>query len=422
MKRYLPLDILRGLTIFGMVLSAIVPYGVLPPWMYHIQNPPPAHALDMTISGISWVDLVFPIFIFCMGVAIPLAGRKKIESMEENRESKEKICNTFLKEVFERFLMLWLFSYLYPLLDFSDVKGWLPQLATVTGFLSLFTIYYIFPKAGTSSFSAWPIKHKNQIRISGIIIITLLIIAGNLFFGEVVSVHRRGIIIFLLAFLYLFGSLIWYFTRNNVSSRALAFGLILLFSAITMYFGLQGKIYAIKELRWILNLEYFYFLLILIPATFIGDLIYGGEGRKHSLIIKAEFWLASLSVIMGIAAFFIEGSIKKVPCTISYCFITLGISLYLLLLLHYILPKMQNSKLSLLTRIFSGAGSNPLMSYIAFGSFVIPFFKLTGLIFVYQAAYPPGYPWIGVARAVVAVLFTMSLVALMSEKKIFWRA
>jgi predicted acyltransferase len=422
MKRYLPLDILRGLTIFGMVLSAIVPYGVLPPWMYHIQNPPPTHELDMTISGISWVDLVFPIFIFCMGVAIPLAGRKRIEAREEKREPKEKIRNTFLKEVFERFLMLWLFSYLYPLLDFSDVKGWLPQLATIAGFLSLFTLYFIFPKTGTSSFSVWLMKYKSQIRVSGIIIITLLIVAGHLFFGEVVSIHRRGIIIFLLAFLYLFGSLIWYFTRNNVRSRAIVFGLILLLSAVTMYFGLQGKVYAIKELRWILNLEYFYFLLILVPATFIGDLIYGGEGRQHTQIIKAELWLASLSVVTGIAAFFIEGSITKVPCTISYCFVTLGISIYLLMIVHYISQKGENGILTLFTRIFSGAGSNPLMSYIAFGSFVIPFFKLTGLILVYQAAYPPGYPWIGVARAFVAVLFTMSLVALMSEKKIFWRA
>ncbi|MDD4654420.1 MAG: DUF5009 domain-containing protein, partial [Bacteroidales bacterium] len=41
MKRFESLDILRGMSIFGMVFSAIIPYGVLPGWMYHIQNPPP---------------------------------------------------------------------------------------------------------------------------------------------------------------------------------------------------------------------------------------------------------------------------------------------------------------------------------------------------------------------------------------------
>ena len=76
-ERYLSLDFLRGLTIFGMVLSAIQPHGVMPGWMYHVQNPPPAHDLDMTVPGIGWVDLVFPIFIFCMGAAIPFAKPSK---------------------------------------------------------------------------------------------------------------------------------------------------------------------------------------------------------------------------------------------------------------------------------------------------------------------------------------------------------
>lgn len=71
--RYLSLDFLRGITIFGMVLSAIQPSGVMPGWMYHVQNPPPTHDLNMAVPGIGWVDLVFPIFIFCMGAAIPLS-------------------------------------------------------------------------------------------------------------------------------------------------------------------------------------------------------------------------------------------------------------------------------------------------------------------------------------------------------------
>jgi hypothetical protein len=29
-----------------MVLAATIPWGLLPPWMYHAQNPPPTHALN----------------------------------------------------------------------------------------------------------------------------------------------------------------------------------------------------------------------------------------------------------------------------------------------------------------------------------------------------------------------------------------
>lgn len=465
-KRYLSLDLLRGLSIFGMVFSAIIPFGVLPAYMYHIQNPPPTHIFDKSVSGISWVDLVFPIFIFCMGVAIPLAGRRRLE----------KGATEYIKEIFERFLMLWLFSYLYLFLNFGTAEGWGAQLATIFGFLALFPLYLVFPKDKTGWLGAL-VPYKKWIRIGGMILIIAIIIFGHYAFGEEISLQRSGIIIFLLAFLYLFGSLIWFATRDNLNGRIIAFGLILLFSAGTMIFDLQEKLYAIKEIRWFLNLEYFYFLLILIPATYIGDLlqkkISAPEGYKpivkgksthfiFALIFAFIVWLmvafyneylllnfvvtivmsgiiwflikrhlpvylkeTGLSICLllaGLVALLIEGSITKSPCTVSYCFVTTGISIFLLMLMDYVSNYAGKGVVGFFTRIFSGAGSNPLMSYIAFGAFLIPAFKLTGLIVFYQAAYPEGYPWIGVARAFLAVLLTMALVAFMSERKIFWRA
>lgn len=224
-------------------------------------------------------------------------------------------------------------------------------------------------------------------------------------------------------------------------------------------------------------MEYFYFLLILIPATYVGDLLQkrisvpqGYQPLKSAknrniifaLILGLIIWqlvalyngylllnfvisgiatlvigllikhylpvylketvLALALLLLGLVALLIEGSITKSPCTVSYCFITTAISIFLLLLMDYLSIYTGKSVIGFFTRIFSGAGSNPLMSYITFGSFLMPLLKLTGLIVIYQAAYPDGYPWIGVARAFLAVLLTMAIVAFMSEKKIFWRA
>ncbi|PKO97198.1 MAG: hypothetical protein CVU12_01555 [Bacteroidetes bacterium HGW-Bacteroidetes-7] len=466
MKRYISLDILRGLSIFGMVFSAIIPHGVLPAWMYHIQNPPPAHSLDMTVSGISWVDLVFPIFIFCMGVAIPLAGRRRLDLPDDTGAGRR-----YLAEIFERFVMLWLFSYLYVFLNFSTVKGWWPQLATIVGFLALFPLYMQLSK--TTS------KRKLIIyRVAGLILTVAIIAYGHFKFDEVISLNRRGIIIFLLAFIYLFGALIWYFTRNSNRMRAAAFAAVLLFAAITMFFEVPQKLYTLKDIRWIVNIEYIYFLLILIPATYLGDLLHkklnstspydpvgesrlSGGGTTMPLILMAIYivWLmvalykgyylvnifvslvfvskihqlieqrmpvytkeSAIASILGLAGavlVMIEGGITKVPCTIAYCFITTSISIYLLIIIDRISYNAHNSYLA---RIFSGSGSNPLMSYIAFGSFVMPLFKITGLVIIYQAAYPADYPWIGVLRSAAVVLLTMAAVAAMSERKIFWRA
>jgi predicted acyltransferase len=74
------LDSLRGLAVLGMVLSGSIGFGgQLPGWMYHAQVPPPLHKYDaakaLLMPGITWVDLVFPAFLFAMGAAIPLAAR-----------------------------------------------------------------------------------------------------------------------------------------------------------------------------------------------------------------------------------------------------------------------------------------------------------------------------------------------------------
>ena len=71
------LDALRGYANITMVLSAMEAFSVLPRWMYHAQVPPPDHVFDPTIYGITWVDIIFPFFLFSMGAAIPLSlGRQ----------------------------------------------------------------------------------------------------------------------------------------------------------------------------------------------------------------------------------------------------------------------------------------------------------------------------------------------------------
>lgn len=470
-QRYLSLDFLRGLTIFGMVFCAIIPYGVLPGWMYHVQNPPPTHELNMGIAGIGWVDLVFPIFIFCMGAAIPLAGRGKMLAFGDGVLGGS-FTKRFVKETLERFVMLWLFSYLYVFLNFSTntingetVAGVWPQIVTILGFAALFPVYLVI-KNKTASIK-W-------IRIGGMLAVCGLITAGHFYFGEVINVQRRGIIIFLLAFLYLFGALIWYFTKNKIKIRCIVFGGVLLFTLVTQYAGWPVKAYANLNLRWWFNVEYIYFLLLLLPATYIGDLLYkkisGGYDIYGNLKDKAMHWVFPLIAVLvawlcyafymrlywcnlgvsgvvlivlwyginrklpqyrelfmvaagllfcGLVLEPLWGGIKKVPCTVQYCFATCGISTLLLMVSDYIckyIPK------SFLVNTFTGAGCNPLMSYIAFDSLIVPLMKITGFISLYQAAYPTTMPFLGILRGAVTVFFTMWMVSIFTRKKIFWKA
>src|SRR5574344_608582 len=377
--RYLSLDLLRGLTIFGMVFSAIIPHEVLPAWMYHIQNPPPTHELNMSIAGLSWVDLVFPVFIFCMGVAIPLSGIKRVE--------KGITAKEYTASVLHRFIMLWLFSYLYVFMNFTDINSQWAQALTVCGFISLFPLYGNLEKYRF-------IKTKSAV---------------------------TAISIFLLSFLYLFGSLLWFFTRQKRSIRAVIFAIILLFTLISQGYDIPARTYAKEEIRWWFNIEYIYFLLLLIPAIFAGEILYNKinnkEYYKHinggyyiyailtSLVVwncyalymreiklnlvvtaitlaisgylifkkipqyKELFLTGALLLMWGLIMDPLDDGIKKVPCTISYCFTTCGISLFLLMICDCICKFIPGS---LFTNIFSGAGKNPLMSYVAYYILIIP--------------------------------------------------
>src|SRR6056297_1494486 len=102
-KRATNLDALRGFAILTMVLSGVVPYKSLPAWMYHAQTPPPTRAFDPSIPGITWVDLVFPFFLFALGAALPIALNKRI------RDKAKSLVGT-LKYIFERTFLLGFFA------------------------------------------------------------------------------------------------------------------------------------------------------------------------------------------------------------------------------------------------------------------------------------------------------------------------
>ncbi|MEI3583140.1 MAG: DUF5009 domain-containing protein [Alistipes shahii] len=77
-NRAYAVDILQGLAIVGMVLSGYIAWNPdLPAWLFHAQLPPPSFVFDASVAEITWVDLVFPFFLFSMGAAFPLSlGRR----------------------------------------------------------------------------------------------------------------------------------------------------------------------------------------------------------------------------------------------------------------------------------------------------------------------------------------------------------
>nr|HPN38247.1 DUF5009 domain-containing protein [Melioribacteraceae bacterium] len=255
-KRALGLDALRGSAILTMFLSGLVPFykNTLPNWMYHAQVPPPFHKFNPNLPGLTWVDLVFPFFIFSMGAAIPLALSKRIENGLTTK--------TIILQTIERFILLAGFAIFiqhvkpYALNPSPNVGTWLIALL---GFLLLFPVLYRFPKNFNKNY-------VNIIKVIGIVLIVLLLSILKYPNKTGFLLTRSDIIILVLANVAFFGTLIWYFTRNNYVLRLGLFGFLLAFRLGHNEVGFIKELWNFTPFPWLYTLYYLQYLFVLIPG------------------------------------------------------------------------------------------------------------------------------------------------------------
>lgn len=116
--RLISLDVLRGLTIAGMII-------VNDPGSWSHVYAPLLHA---DWHGITPTDLVFPFFLYIVGVSITLAYTKRLQSGRPKGSMIQKIVRRTLIIFF-----LGLFLWLFPKFDFSGIRfpGVLQRIALV---------------------------------------------------------------------------------------------------------------------------------------------------------------------------------------------------------------------------------------------------------------------------------------------------
>ena len=139
-NRALALDALRGYAIITMVLSATIVTHVLPGWMSHAQTPPPDHVFNPLLPGITWVDLVFPFFLFAMGAAFPFSIRKRAEK----GDSKLKLVYEAVKRGIQLTFFAIFIQHFYPYMLSSpqDMRAWL---LAILCFAVLFPMFMRIP-------------------------------------------------------------------------------------------------------------------------------------------------------------------------------------------------------------------------------------------------------------------------------------
>jgi predicted acyltransferase len=460
-QRNASLDVLRGFAILAMVLSSSIAFGILPAWMYHAQVPPPAHLYRPELPGITWVDLVFPFFLFSMGAAFPMAFYKRLKEGEPAWKLGGHIVQRYLLLVFFA-----LFTFHARAWVIRQTPGVPEYLLSMACFVLLFFMY---------------VQWKGERHKKALLAVRVLAFAGAIAFlafiafAREVQLHRSDVIIIVLANMALFGSIIWLATRHQPWLRI---GLLPFMMAVFLGSKTEGSInnvvYTWTPFSWMYQFYYLKYLFIIIPGSFAGEWLLtrmqqtvaprAEEGSSkfiamasvglvvvnttllfsRALLLNAVATVLLLALIgyllyrtarnevyvcrrhmitagaylllLGLAFEAWEGGVKKDPSTYSYYFITSGLAFFALLAFDI---GEGFRPLRSLTHYLALNGRNPMVAYVAGNLLLLPLLHLTGAIAAFKAM--ESNEWLGVLRGVVFTGIVSGVTVLCVKKKWYWK-
>ena len=472
-NRATALDALRGLAILAMVLSGLVP-GTLPAWMYHAQDAPPTHITNINLPGISWVDVVFPFFLFSMGAAIPLALSRRLE--------KGKWWSV-VPGILWRGVLLAAFAYYRDHVDpfaFTFTPTPHDWKMALVAFALVFPIWWRMPKV-------IPVPVQWLIRAAGFWLALVLLSFyryadnANLAWNQHALrqwVERCDIIILVLANVSVFGSLIWLGTRKAWFARLAPVGLMVALKISATAPGWGRTAWNATPAYWLYRMEFLKYLTIILPATIVGDMMVDWLKARVKENVQAQWplwrlvpltlllfafapvcviglkerWVVETTLIsagmlllgalltrkplcelerfvarlfqwgaywliLGLVFEPYEGGIKKSNATISYFFVTLGLAILMLAAFTLLVERLKGRWT---VALLADNGQNPLLAYIGISNFVLPLLALSGVNAWLDSRLVT--PWQGALHAGVITLLLALVVSAATRAKVFVRA
>ncbi|TAD92225.1 MAG: DUF5009 domain-containing protein [Bacteroidetes bacterium] len=456
--RNLSLDALRGIAILGMVLSGSIAYGpALPAWMFHAQVPPPNHVFIPSLPGITWVDLVFPFFLFSMGAALPLSLSKKLGVVS---------TVPLVISIVKRFLLLSWFAFYFEHVQIHLLSHqyalWQKWANALFSFLVLWGIFNA-------------IAHKKRpwlgqaVQYAALAISVVQVSLLSFQDGKAFNLARVDIIILVLANMALFGSFIWWATRRQPWLRLGLLPMVMaIFLSAKQPDSWQSWLFTLTPSNQVYQFYFLKYLFIIVPGTIAGEWLLA-NAKPHAnaapkpmiglqvsaiallltvsnlvfLLNRSLTLNAMVSLLAGIALLWrckhyayqqlvqwgvyllwlglafeaYEGGIKKDFSTYSYYFVCSGLAFLWLV----VLSELQGwKKTAPGARFLAGVGQNPLVAYVAGGLVVTPLLGFVGLLPYWQAM--NGNALAGFLKGFLFTGAVALLTAWFTHKKWFWKS
>ena len=467
-KRAYALDALRGYAILTMVLSAMVAERVLPGWMYHTQTPPPDHVYNPVLTGLTWVDLVFPFFLFAMGAAFPFSIKRKFE----RGMSKWTLAFDAVKRGIQLVFFAIFLQHFYPyMLDApQNYRSW---------FLAILCFMVLFPM-----FMRIPIKMPSwahtTIKLAAYAVAALMMLLTKHADGTTLNLYSSNIIILLLANMALFASLLYIVTIHKPLVRLMVLLPLMAFMLSATIDGSWTKIvFQYSPIGWMFHFDYLKYLFIVIPGSIAGEVLLAWMSKssdfdKHKdeeriawqssilvfltlaiivcnlvglythsyvtdllvtlillaigrftlhktsgtgLLWKKLFTYGSYLLILGLLFEPFQGGIKKDPATFSYFFVTSGLAFMALIFFHIVCDFYHCHRG---TKFLVMSGQNPMIAYVAGDLLIMPLFNIIG-VFPFIISFCGASPWLGFMQGIFFTTLSVLVTMFFTKIKWFWR-
>lgn len=435
--------------------------------MSHAQTPPPDHIFNPSLPGITWVDLVFPFFLFAMGAAFPFSIGKRAEK----GDSKLKLVYEAVKRGVQLTFFAIFIQHFYPYVLSSpqDIRAWL---------LAILCFAVLFPM-----FMRIPLKMPDWahtgIKIAAYGIAVIMMLTTSYADGRTFSLYFSNVIILLLANMAIFGSALYIFTMHN---RWLRLGVLLLLMAVILGSTVEGSwtqvIFNYTPLPWMYRFDYLKYLFIVIPGSIAGEyLMEWMKGRKDTeqpaspqyrkigialliltmviivfnlyglytrmvtvnllatlvllligklvflrptegiaLLWKKLFNAGAYLLLLGLCFEPFQEGIKKDPATFSYFFVTSGLAFLALLFLSIVCDYFRCVRSS---RFLVMSGQNPMIAYVVGDLFIMPLANILGLASL--LSYFQQNAWLGFLQGVIITSLAVLVTMFFTKIKWFWR-
>jgi predicted acyltransferase len=358
--RITSIDALRGFVMFTMIFVndlAGAPKRLVPDWMVHFSD---RHRGG---SGMTFVDLVFPGFLFIVGMSIPFALGSRLDK-------GEPAWKTFLHILVRTISLLALGILMVHESPDSEKLGWSSTLWVALMFTSaIFAFCSISPPGKNASPERVRVFHIITLILRGIGIVALVYLALA-FVGRknqhILSLYPFSIstswygILGLIGWAYFAASIVYLIFRTH---RTALLGCVAL---MTCFYAADRK--GFFENFWPNHIVNFGGTLgsqagITVAGLLLGSILVTPDMREHKARIKFTLWFA---IGFAFAAMLVNGlyGISKNNATPSWCLWSSAITAVLWLIFYLWADVCPQSALAKGARPLAIAGQNVLLAYL----------------------------------------------------------